>query len=103
MAGQQSTNKSVRKNRDGLFSKKIVRQVLFVVNLFTIAVLLVSYLTGGTGLDTLIKEWFSFFKVEVLALSGITVTKTTANALVTFAEARKNIDNKNENDFENYG
>lgn len=81
MGRQQGQNKAIRKQADGLFSKKIVRQVLSVVNLFTIAVLFVSWRTGGSGLDTLIKEWFSFFKVEVLALAGIKISKETTEAL----------------------
>lgn len=89
MGEQRSTNKPVRRKQDGLFSKKIVRHVLFVVNSFTVAVLVVSWLTGGIGLDTLIKEWFSFFRVEVLALAGITVTKSATAAIVSLAEVRK--------------
>ncbi|MET3616712.1 hypothetical protein ABID14_000332 [Peptoniphilus olsenii] len=76
MARQKGKNKYV-KRQDGLFSKKIVRQVLFVVNLFTITILFVSFKTGGIGLDTLITNWFSFFKTEVLALAGIRVSKET--------------------------
>lgn len=87
MARQQSQNKPIR--QDGLFSKKIVRQVLGVVNMFTIAVLLVSFFTGGTALDTLIKEWFSFFRYEVLALAGITISKNVTGALQELAEAKK--------------
>ena len=86
MEKQQSRNRRIK--QDGLFSKRIVRQVLFVVNIFTIAILIVSYLTGGTGLDTLIKEWFSFFKTEVLALAGIKISKTTINGLVDLKSAK---------------
>lgn len=77
MARQQSKTKYVKKKEDGLFSKRIVRHVLIVVNLFTVVILLVSFRTGGVGLDALINNWFSFFKTEVLALSGIKVSKET--------------------------
>lgn len=77
MARQQSKNKYVKRKEDGLFSKRIVRHVLIVVNLFTIVILLVSFRTGGIGLDALINNWFSFFKTEVMALSGIKVSKET--------------------------
>ena len=77
MARQQSKNKYVKRKEDGLFSKRIVRHVLIVVNLFTIVILLVSFKTGGVGLDALINNWFSFFKTEVLALAGIKVSKET--------------------------
>lgn len=88
MERKQGSNRTLRK-KDGLFSKRIVRQVLFVVNLFTVVVLLVSWATGGTGLDTLIKEWFGFFKVEVLALAGIKVSKETSEALKVLFGARE--------------
>lgn len=77
MARQQSKNKYVKKKEDGLFSKRIVRHVLIVVNLFTIVILLVSFRTGGVGLDALINNWFGFFKTEVMALAGIKVSKET--------------------------
>lgn len=59
------------------------------MNLFTIAVLVVSWLSGGIGLDTLINEWFSFFKAEILALAGITVSKTTMNGLKEISLLKK--------------
>ena len=77
MARQQSKTKHVKKREDGLFSKRIVRHVLIVVNLFTVVILLVSFRTGGVGLDALINNWFSFFKTEVLPLAGIKVSKET--------------------------
>lgn len=77
MARQQGKIKHVKRKEDGLFSKRIVRHVLIVVNLFTIVILLVSFRTGGVGLDALINNWFSFFKTEVLALAGIKVNKET--------------------------
>lgn len=77
MARQQSKNKYIKRKEDGLFSKRIVRHVLIVVNLFTIVILLVSFKTGGVGLDALINNWFGFFKTEVMALAGIKVSKET--------------------------
>ena len=93
MARQQGKTKYVRKKEDGLFSKRIVRHVLIVVNLFTIVILLVSFRTGGVGLDALINNWFSFFKTEVMALAGIKVCK---EALCTVNALKGNNDNNND-------
>lgn len=89
MARQQGKNKHV-KRQDGLFSKRIVRHVLIVVNLFSVVILFISFKTGGVGLDALINNWFGFFKTEVLALAGIKVSKESLKIVNTLKGGNDN-------------
>lgn len=69
MAGQQSTNKHVRK-REGRYSKFWVSFIITCNVIFTVAIL-ISFWKTGMEPSTLIGAWFSFTTVELWQLARI--------------------------------
>ena len=56
------------------FSDKTVNKIVRLVEVFTVAVLYISF-KNGLSLDTLIVSFFGFCSVELWSLAGITKTK----------------------------
>ncbi len=69
MAGQQSTNKHVRK-REGQYSKFWVSFIITCNVIFTVAIL-ISFWKTGMEPSTIIGAWFSFTTVELWQLARI--------------------------------
>ena len=57
------------------FSKKIIAVIFILMILFTITMIVVYLVTGAVP-DTLVQEFFGFFKVEGGCLAGIKVADT---------------------------
>lgn len=65
-------------NQISTSNKVLVASIIAIIT-FTIACLFIQYHTGAEVSSTLITLWFSFWTVEIVALTGIKVSKIFKN------------------------
>lgn len=71
------------------FSKKVVITMLVSVGVFTVTMIITYFVTGDVP-NTLITEFFGFFKLEGGALGLISVAKALYNFLINKKAKNKN-------------
>ena len=79
------------KNKIKVSNRMLIASVIAII-IFTIACLYIQYRTAVEVSSTLITLWFSFWTVEIVALTGIKVTKifkdydSTSNMEETYSD-----------------
>lgn len=80
-------------------SNKVLIAAITAIILFTIACLYIQYHIGTEVSSTLITLWFSFWTVEIAALTGIKISKVIKNqGLNTNVEQTDSSDNTDDSD-----
>ena len=67
-----------KKNKMKTSNKVLIASIIAII-LFTIACLYIQYKIGTEVSSTLITLWFSFWTVEIVALTGIKISKVIKN------------------------
>lgn len=94
---EKSTSR--KRKQEGLFSKRVVRDLIALVFIFAILFTISFIVTGGQEQTALVTSVFDVIRYELLALAGIRISKSGLEMVKELAEARK--DNKGEDI--NYG
>lgn len=75
---KEEKNKYRRFKKMSTSNKVLIASIIAIV-LFTIACLFIQYRIGIEVSSTLITLWFSFWTVEIVALTGIKISKVFKN------------------------
>lgn len=90
-------NKSKKFKKTKMKTSNIVLTAsIIAIVLFTIACLFIQYRIGTEVSSTLITLWFSFWTVEIVALTGIKISKVIKNYDSDFNIELKNIDDNSD-------
>lgn len=90
-------NKSKKFKKTKMKTSNIVLTAsITAIVLFTIACLFIQYRIGTEVSSTLITLWFSFWTVEIVALTGIKISKVIKNYDSDFNIELKNIDDNSD-------
>lgn len=89
-------NKAKRFQKERMKTSNIVLiSAITAIVLFTIACLFIQYRIGSEVSSTLITLWFSFWTVEIVALTGIKISKVIKNYNSESNVDQTNSDNDN--------
>lgn len=90
-------NKFKKINKINTSTKVLIAAIIAIVS-FTIACLYIQYNIGTEVSSTLITLWFSFWTVEIVALTGIKISKVIRNQNTNKEQTDLNDDNINDAD-----
>lgn len=96
---EKSTSR--KRKQEGLFSKRVVKDLIALVLIFMILFSITFIVTGGQEQTALVTSVFDVIRYELLALAGIRISKSGVEMVKELAAARQK--NNTEGDYTNYG
>lgn len=93
-------NKFKKSNQMNTSTKVLIASIIAIVS-FTIACLYIQYNIGTEVSSTLITLWFSFWTVEIVALTGIKISKVIRNQNINTNEEKVELNGDNDDDVNN--